>query len=188
MKQFESPYARHRRLALRYTAIQSASLILLMFSLWLEHRPPNPFANSGPLASHRMMVVRASVPAESGWVPAGITLPAERVVLIEAKGAVELSAGGAPVLPEGEARTCGEQLAALEPERRADMGCLMADAPYGALVGQVDDGAPFVIGERASIALRRAGRLALAVNICCPDEAVGAFAVTVSVMPFHYEP
>lgn len=188
MNRFESPYARHRRLALRYAAIQSVSLILLMLSMWREHLPPNPFADSGLLAAKKMTVVRASVPDESGWVPAGLTLPAERVVRIEAKGEVELGEGGTPVSPEGEANSCGQHLGALGSDQPAGAACPLADAPYGALIGQVDHGEPFVIGERASISLRRAGRLALAVNTCCPDKAVGAFAVTVSVMPFHYEP
>lgn len=188
VNRYESPLQRHRRLMLHNVAIQSISLILLLFSMYREQRPTNPIAASSMMVPQKLLSADAKVSAGSGWVPVGITLPAERVVAIRAKRSLTLSEAP-PVSAEGAAYTCGQHLATLQANERGDKGCLLPDAPYGALIGRVDNGEPFMVGEFGAIVLRKAGALSLTLNICCDDEAtLGSFAVHVSVTPFHHKP
>lgn len=187
MEPYETPFQRQRRQMLPYIVFQVSMLGLLLLGLIREHRPADPIAASGLMDMHTLPSANTNVPAGDGWVPVGIILPAERVVAILAEGSLTLD-DTAPVSAEGAAYTCGEHLAALEANERGSNGCLLLDAPYGALIGQVDNGEPFLIGEFGAIVLRKAGPLSLAINTCCVYEASGAFAVHVSVTPFHHEP
>lgn len=187
MERYETPFQRQRRQMLPYIVLQVSMLGLLLLSLIREHRPADPIAASGLMAPQKLPSANVKISAGSGWVPVEITLPAERIVAIRAEGSLTLD-DAAPISAEGAAYTCGEHLAALEANERGSNGCLLPDAPYGALIGQVDNGEPFLIGEFGAIVLRKAGPLSLAINTCCVYETSGAFAVHVSVTPFHHEP
>lgn len=188
MEPYETPFQRQRRQMLPYVVLQVSMLGLLILSLIREHRPPDPIAASGLMDLPTLPSADAKVSAGSGWMPVGITLPAERVVAIQAEGSLTL-ADTPPVSAEGAAYTCGQHLATLQANERGDKDCLLPDAPYGALIGRVDAGKPFLVGEFGAIVLRKAGALSLTLNTCCDDEAtLGSFAVHVSVTPFYHEP
>lgn len=120
-----------------------------------------------------------TVPAAAGWVETGaIIAPGNRLV-IAAEGTVVLIDGGGPITAAGGAIRCDRDKAEARAGMRFDLACLLDGAPFGAVIGRIGDGPPFLIGSAADLTADRGGPLLLAVNDCCSlDDNAGAFSVT----------
>ena len=111
------------------------------------------------------------VPAEDRWTNTGIAVNAGDRLRFSANGTIGMSEGGGDLADPAGARS----------GRRA-ANAPMPNAPAGALIGRIGNGAPFLIGSNTGpIAAPQAGRLYLGVNDDHLPDNSGEFRVTVTV-------
>jgi hypothetical protein len=114
-----------------------------------------------------------NVAANQRWVDTGIVVSKGQSVRFQSSGEVRLSADGGDV-----ATAAGSKRG-----RRADSAPIPS-ALAGALIGRVDSGAPFGIGDQsAALSMPAAGRLYLSVNDDELNDNNGAFSVRVTPEP-----
>jgi PA-IL-like protein len=108
-----------------------------------------------------------AVAANREWTDTGVMVREGETVMIRANGQIEL----APNQRVGAGGVAGG--------RRGDQTPLPA-APAGALIGRIDNGAPFVVGNQQSVRMPASGRLFLGVNDDVVSDNSGEFQVTVA--------
>lgn len=146
------------------TWVTIAGLILaisMLGSLILRAFPPHVIFNSfsdqsGANALEYPVAVR--VEADAGWLDTEIDLASNSGYRLSARGQVLLSdqeSDGEPIGPGGLSSRC---------QPTEESTCALDDAPLGALVGRVDMGEPFMVGNLQVLDVVGSGRLWLAVN------------------------
>lgn len=108
-----------------------------------------------------------SVPADGRWVDTGLTVDQGEPVGFSTRGTVSLRGDGYEAGPAGVGD--GHR------SRRSQV----PDVPVGALVGRIDNGRPFAIGDQRSVNMPDSGRLYLAVNDDETGDNSGEFRVSV---------
>jgi Ca2+-binding EF-hand superfamily protein len=103
------------------------------------------------------------------WSDAGINVRAGEVLTFSARGTIYMMPG-----PSDAASPAGS----LTGRRAAGAP---VNAPAGALIGRIEDSAPFLIGDRRSVPVTSGGRLYLGVNDDHMPDNSGEFQVTVTV-------
>ena len=105
------------------------------------------------------------------WADTGLHVFAGDSVRFQATGSVQMSTDANDMADPGGSRT-----------RRLANDAPLPNRLAGALIGRIDDGAPFFIGDRAmALPMRQTGRLFLSVNDDYLDDNRGAFRVSVTV-------
>jgi hypothetical protein len=104
------------------------------------------------------------VSANAGWVSTGMRVRRGEVITFNTTGEIQLSTNAAD-----RARSAG----ATRTAPRAPMPAVSA----GGLIGRIGNGAPFAIGDQASVPMPNAGLLYLAVNDDELSDNTGAFVV-----------
>ena len=123
------------------------------------------------------------VPADPGWTATGVTLDAGSTYSLHVGGqAITAPASvfapfpggfGGVSGPEGQPFTCVDFTGGT---------CLLDGAPFGALIGRIGDGTPFVIGAATVLHAQASGLLFLAVNDYLEfDDNQGGFSVHISL-------
>jgi hypothetical protein len=110
------------------------------------------------------------VPASAGWVSTGLMVQRGERIAFTTTGEVQLSDNATD-----RARSAGTT--------RTAPGAPLPSVNAGALIGRVDGGAPFGIGDQASVPMPDAGLLYLAVNDDERTDNAGEFIVQVTRMP-----
>jgi hypothetical protein len=110
---------------------------------------------------------RIRVDANQEWIDTGIDVRRGDRLVFNVRGTITVADGGPAIGPDG---TTGSRNARYP----------LRNAPLGALIGGVDDGAPFFIGANAQqITMPASGRLWLGINDDFFDDNRGAFTVTI---------
>jgi hypothetical protein len=112
------------------------------------------------------------VPASSGWVSTGLMVRRGERIAFNATGEVQLSNN-----PADRARAAGTP--------RTAPGAPLPTVNAGALLGRVGNGAPFGIGDQASVPMPDGGLLYLVVNDDERADNLGEFIVTVTRVPSY---
>jgi len=112
---------------------------------------------------------RVRVPATAGWVNTGLNVSQGQTLLFNTTGDVRLSTDGDDVA--GSAGSKKGRYAANAP---------VPSALAGALIGRIGNGAPFAIGNQASIPAPGTGTLWLAVNDDGLGDNAGEFGVDIT--------
>lgn len=121
-----------------------------------------------------------TVPADAGWVETGANIELGDRLVIAAEGTVVLIDGGGPITPVGGSIRCDRDEAEARSGMTFALECLLDSAPFGALIGRIGDGSPFLVGSAADVTADRGGPLLLAVNDCCSlEDNSGALTVQV---------
>lgn len=140
--------------------------------LYLGNYPGEHTQTAQPATSPAQPGV-VNVAANQRWVDTGIVVSKGQSVRFESSGEVRLSADGSDV-----ATAAGSKRG-----RRADSAPIPS-ALAGALIGRVESGAPFGIGDQsAALSMPAAGRLYLSVNDDELNDNSGAFSVRVTPEP-----
>ena len=107
-----------------------------------------------------------NVNPKQAWTSTGVIVRRGDTVAFEASGEIRIGGpGNPPISPAGI-----QQVAP---------GAPLANAPAGALIGRVGNGAPFFIGERNTVRMANAGQLFVGVNDGNVGDNEGSFQVTV---------
>jgi hypothetical protein len=109
------------------------------------------------------------VSARQEWSDTGIDVRTGDVLTISARGTVHLTPGTSDAASPAGSLT----------GRRAPGAPV--NAPAGALIGRIDNSAPFLIGDRRSVPVTSSGRLHLGVNDDHMPDNSGEFEVMVAV-------
>lgn len=104
------------------------------------------------------------VPANAGWVSTGMRVRQGEVITFNTTGEIQLSTNSAD-----RARSAGTP--------RTAAGAPVPNVNAGGLIGRIGNGAPFAIGDQASVPMPNAGLLYLAVNDDELSDNTGAFVV-----------
>jgi hypothetical protein len=104
------------------------------------------------------------VPANAGWVSTGMRVRRGETITFNTTGEVQLSTNSAD-----RGRSAGTP--------RTAAGAPVPNVNVGGLIGRIGNGAPFAIGDQASVAMPNAGLLYLAVNDDELSDNTGAFVV-----------
>jgi Ca2+-binding EF-hand superfamily protein len=105
------------------------------------------------------------------WIDTGLHVFAGDTVRFQATGSVQMSGDASDVADPAGSRA-----------RRLANDAPLPDRLAGALIGRIDDGAPFFIGARATpLPMRQTGRLFLSVNDDHLDDNRGEFRVAMTV-------
>lgn len=104
------------------------------------------------------------VPANAGWVSTGMRVRSGETITFNTTGEVQLSTSAAD-----RARSAGTS--------RTAAGAPLPNVAAGGLIGRIGNGAPFGIGDQASVPMPNAGLLYLAVNDDELSDNTGAFVV-----------
>lgn len=104
------------------------------------------------------------VPANAGWVSTGLRVRQGEVITFNTTGEIQLSTNSAD-----RARSAGTP--------RTAAGAPVPNVNAGGLIGRIGNGAPFAIGDQASVPMPNAGLLYLAVNDDELSDNTGAFVV-----------
>jgi hypothetical protein len=104
------------------------------------------------------------VPANAGWVSTGMRVRQGDVVTFNTSGEVQLSDNAGD-----RARSAGTP--------RTAPGAPLPNVYAGGLIGRIGNGAPFAIGDQASVAMPGNGLLYLAVNDDERGDNAGEFIV-----------
>jgi phycobilisome linker polypeptide/uncharacterized protein DUF4214/EF hand domain-containing protein len=110
------------------------------------------------------------VDAQNEWTDSGLRVRAGDLMLFDATGTARLSGERGDIATAAGARS----------GRRAPDAPL-SNQPAGALIGRIDNGQPFLIGNRRSIRANSTGHLYLGVNDDYWEDNTGSFQVMVSV-------
>jgi hypothetical protein len=106
------------------------------------------------------------VAANREWTDTGVMVREGETIALRVDGQIEL----APNQRTGAAGIAGG--------RRGDQTPLPA-APAGALIGRIDEGAPFLIGGQGTVRMPATGRLFLGVNDDVVSDNAGEYQVTI---------
>jgi hypothetical protein len=104
------------------------------------------------------------VPANGGWVSTGMRVRRGETITFNTTGEIQLSTNGSD-----RARSAGTT--------RMAAGAPLPNVAAGGLIGRIGNGAPFAIGDQASVPMPNAGLLYLAVNDDELSDNTGAFVV-----------
>ena len=104
------------------------------------------------------------VPANAGWVSTGMRVRRGEVITFNTTGEIQLSTNAAD-----RARSAGAT--------RTAAGAPIPNVNAGGLIGRIGNGAPFAIGDQASVPMPNEGLLYLAVNDDELADNTGAFVV-----------
>ena len=104
------------------------------------------------------------VNANAGWVSTGLRVRRGEVIAFNTTGEIQLSTNAAD-----RARSAGMP--------RTAAGAPVPNVNAGGLIGRIGNGAPFAIGDQASVPMPNAGLLYLAVNDDELSDNSGAFVV-----------
>jgi hypothetical protein len=104
------------------------------------------------------------VPANGGWVSTGMRVRRGENISFNTSGEIQLSTNAAD-----RARSAGTT--------RTAAGAPLPNVNAGGLIGRIGNGAPFAIGDQASVPMPDAGLLYLAVNDDELSDNTGAFVV-----------
>ena len=104
------------------------------------------------------------VPANAGWVSTGMRVRRGETITFNTTGEVQLSSNASD-----RARSAGTP--------RTAAGAPVPNVNAGGLIGRIGNGAPFAIGDQASVPMPNAGLLYLAVNDDELSDNSGSFVV-----------
>jgi hypothetical protein len=108
-----------------------------------------------------------AVPANQAWTPTDITVRDGQRLFMRADGEIRLG-------PNERTSAAGIRGG----QRGADMP--LRNAPAGALIGRIDDGLPFLIGNQVSVRMPASGRLYLGINDDNVSDNDGEFRVNIA--------
>jgi hypothetical protein len=124
---------------------------------------PNSVATSGSAAGTGI-----TVNSQQQWTATGVAVRRGDWITVNASGEIKIGGpGNPPIGPSG-----------LTSERAP--GAPMPNAPAGALIGRVGNGAPFLIGTQSRVQVRDSGQVFLGVNDGNMPDNEGTFQVTVA--------
>jgi hypothetical protein len=104
---------------------------------------------------------------QQGWIPTGITVRRGQTLRFNASGQVTLSLNaGDNATPSGVQRT--------------DPASPMPQTATGALIGRINNGRPFGIGNQTQVQMPESGQLFLGINDSSFSDNAGAFRVEIS--------
>ncbi len=110
---------------------------------------------------------RIRIAGNQQWVDTGFDVRRGDRIVFDSRGRITVDGRGTAVGPEGGAPTRGPNYP-------------IRNAPFGALIGAVGNGAPFMIGAGTQpITMPASGRLMLGINDDYVDDNSGAFLVSV---------
>ncbi len=110
---------------------------------------------------------RIRVQGNQEWVDTGFDVQRGDRIVFSVRGTITVSEGGAAVGPEGTSQARGSRYP-------------LRNAPLGALIGAVGNGAPFLIGSSSQpISMPASGRLMLGINDDYLGDNAGTFVVTI---------
>lgn len=112
-----------------------------------------------------------TVDARQRWTDTGFDVRQGDVLSIVSRGSIQMSTD-----PNDTAAPAGSRTG-----RGAQQAPVRAVA--GALIGRIDSGAPFLVGDRSTMTAPASGRLQLGVNDDYLDDNRGEFDVRISVQP-----
>jgi hypothetical protein len=121
--------------------------------------------NAAPTAGEEIVVY-----PQERWTDSGLRVRAGDVMYFDTTGNIRLSSDRSDVATAAGARSG---------RRAADS--LLSNQPAGALIGRIDNGEPFFIGNRRSVRAPGSGRLYLGVNDDYLEDNSGEFRVMVGV-------
>jgi hypothetical protein len=124
----------------------------------------NPSSNTGLTAADNVPG-GISVPANAGWVSTGMRVRRGEVITFNTTGEVQLTTNAA------------DRAASAGMPSRTAPGSPMPNVAIGGLIGRIGNGAPFAIGNQASVPMPNAGLLYLAVNDDELSDNSGGFVV-----------
>lgn len=105
-------------------------------------------------------------------------------VLITSNGVVDyngLDPNSGYTDSDGDGSSCDKEAIEKIVGEELEIDCLVTGVSWGALVGRVGDGTPFLIGFEHQFTTVSAGELFLGVNDCCSlADNTGEFTVTIS--------
>jgi hypothetical protein len=110
-----------------------------------------------------------NVPATQEWTNTGIDVSRGQVVRFSTSGSVQLSRNARDIAEA--AGRAGTSVNSRAPIR---------DLPRGALLGRINDGRPFGIGDQAQVTMPESGTLYLGINDDSYSDNSGQFVVTVT--------
>ena len=110
-----------------------------------------------------------NVPATQEWTNTGIDVSRGQVVLFSTSGSVQLSRNARDTAEA--AGSAGTSVNSRAPIR---------DLPRGALLGRINDGRPFGIGDQAQVTMPESGTLYLGINDDSYSDNSGQFVVTIT--------
>jgi hypothetical protein len=129
--------------------------------------PNNAGSLSRPIGTvGRRGAASFGVAANREWTDTGVMVSEGETLALRVNGQIEL----APNQRTGAAGIAGG--------RRGDLTPLPA-APAGALIGRIDEGAPFLIGSQGTVRMPASGRLFLGVNDDVVSDNTGEYQVTI---------
>ena len=131
--------------------------------------PPTPTATDIPPATLPHTV---DVTANDRWVATNVFVTAGQSLSIIAIGKVNLGGGAAEATfgPNGGFGPC-------KAEDEQEYPCNMIGARYGALIGYVGSGEPFLVGSQAVIEASESGQLYLGINSVSLGDNTGSYTV-----------
>lgn len=109
-----------------------------------------------------------TVAANQEWTPTGIRVRSGETVRFRSSGQVQLSA---------DANDKAQPAGAFGGRKAAN--AQVPDVPVGALIGRIDNGRPFPIGDQTELAMPATGQLFLGVNDDAVGDNTGQFTVAV---------
>ncbi len=109
--------------------------------------------------------VNVTVPGQSAWTSTAVVLTAGQHFEIEAEGMVHPRSGTSNG-PDGQ--------------RGAGDNAVLPGVDYGALIGRIGSGAPFLVGSKLSSAADSSGELSLGVNDLQSDDNTGSFSAQIA--------
>jgi hypothetical protein len=107
------------------------------------------------------------VAANQDWTATGVTVRDGETLFIRSSGEIRLNDSD---------RTTAAGIGGA----RRGAGFPLPSAPAGALIGRIDNGQPFLIGNQASVRMPDAGQLFLGINDDVVSDNSGEFQVTIS--------
>ena len=132
---------------------------------------PPPTHTITPTATPAFKTMNLDVPGNQCWVDSGLELTAGELVGISASGSINTWDGrpGSNSDPDGQyKKTCG------------DVKCPLQGADYGALIGRIGEGEPFLVGTKIELSVKESGTLSLTVNDWGCDDNYGLYSVVVN--------
>jgi hypothetical protein len=121
-------------------------------------------ASAGELDAGTSTPGAIRVAANAGWVSTGMRVRRGETISFNTTGEIQLSTNASD-----RARSAGTN--------RTAAGAPMPGVAAGGLIGRIGNGAPFAIGDQASVPMPNAGLLYLAVNDDELSDNTGAFVV-----------
>jgi hypothetical protein len=109
--------------------------------------------------------VTVTVPGQAAWTPTGADVTAGQHFEIKADGVVHPRSGTSNG-PDGQ--------------QGGGDNAILPGAGYGALIGRIGSGAPFLVGSDFSTTAESAGELSLGVNDLQSDDNTGSFSAQIT--------